>query len=163
MSLASDSKWCDAKVAAPYTGTISAPETRDRIATTMLIATRSLSRPAPILVLAEQSDARGRKPVHDPRHMLDAIFYVARTGCQWRMLPRDFPPWKAVWSRFRRLRDNGLLERLYDALHSLWRRAVNRNEQPTAGIIDSQTVKSTEKGGLLDMTLARRSKAANAI
>lgn len=114
-------------------------------------------------VLDEVSDNRGRKPIHAPRLMMDAVFYLVRTGCQWRMLPKDFPPWKAVWSRFRTLRNNGNLERLYDAIHALWRKAAERNEQPTAGIIDSQAVPTTEKGGLQATTQARKSRGASAI
>lgn len=113
-------------------------------------------------LMNEASDNRGRKAIHDQRLMMDAIFYLVRTGCQWRMLPKDFPPWTAVWSRFRRLRDNGVLERLYDTIHAFWREAAQRGRQPTAGIIDSQSVATTEKGGLQVTTLARRSRAASA-
>ena len=96
-------------------------------------------------LLAKVKDPRGRKPVHSPQAILNAIFYAARTGCQWRQLPKDFPVWTAVWSVFRRLRDSGTLERLYEALFAMWRQLEGRSTSPSAGIIDSQTVKTTEK------------------
>jgi transposase len=112
-------------------------------------------------IWAATRDSRGRKPSIDRRHLLDAVFYLARTGSQWRMLPHDFPAWPAVWSLFRRLRDRGVLERMYDQMHKLWRTLEQRAELPTAGIIDSQTVKTTEKGDLTATTPAKRSKAAS--
>jgi transposase len=94
--------------------------------------------------------------------MLDAVFYVVRTGCQWRALPRDFRRWCSVWSTFRRWREDGTLAMMYDALHAQWRKQAGRKADPTAAIVDSQIVKTSEKGGFLDTKAARGSRGANA-
>lgn len=112
--------------------------------------------------LLARADARGRPKCHSTRTMLDAVMYVLRTGCQWRSLPKDFPPFPAVWSTFRRWRDSGLLERVYGALLELWRTRSGRSSTPSAAVIDSQTAKTTEKGGSVATTAARRRPAGSA-
>jgi transposase len=89
----------------------------------------------------------GRPRVHPVREILNAIFYVLRSGCAWRLLPHDLPPWKTVYHYFRLWRVQGLWERLHAALHAAVRAQVGRGSQPTAAIIDSQSVKTTMVGG----------------
>ena len=81
------------------------------------------------------------------RQTLNAIFYVARTGCQWRYLPTDFPPWQTVSGYFRRWRLSGVWVRLPDRLRGALRAQEGRQRQPSAAIIDSQTVQTTDRGG----------------
>lgn len=82
------------------------------------------------------------------RDILDAIFYVDRTGCQWRLLPHDFPNWKTVYHYFRLWRLSGLWEKLNRLLRALVRKVVGKETEPSAAIIDSQSVKTTEVGGV---------------
>src|SRR3712207_3356998 len=92
-------------------------------------------------------NTRGRPRVHTTRQILDAIFYVLKTGCPWRLLPREFPPWETVYSWFRRWRIDGTWERLNAALCERVRASVGRNVHPSAGVVDSQSAKTTGVGG----------------
>jgi transposase len=89
----------------------------------------------------------GRPRSVDRREILDAILYVLRNGVTWRALPHDFPPWRTVYHYFRLWRLDGTWERLHDALRDQVRAQDGREASPSAAIIDSQSVKTTEKGG----------------
>jgi len=90
---------------------------------------------------------RGRPRLHSPRELLNAVFYVLKSGCPWRLLPRDFPPWETVYHWFRRWRIDGTWEHLNATLREGVRTSLGRNAQPSAGIIDSQSAKTTGVGG----------------
>ena len=92
-------------------------------------------------------NATGRPKMHTTREILDAIFYVLRGGCAWRLLPNDFPPWKTVYHYFRSWRLDGTWERMHSALRKRVRVHLKRNPQPSAAIVDSQSVKTTGVGG----------------
>jgi putative transposase len=86
----------------------------------------------------------GRPRQHSLRELLNAMFYLVRTGCQWRNLPRDFAPWQTVYHYWRKWRRSGFLERLHAHTRETLRQLEGRKRHPSAGIIDSQSVKSTE-------------------
>ena len=87
---------------------------------------------------------RGRPLVHPRRVIVNAILYVNRTGCAWRYLPKDFPPWRTVYGYFAAWRDNGVLQQVHDRLRDAARAAAGRDPQPTAAVIDSQSVRAAD-------------------
>jgi transposase len=89
----------------------------------------------------------GRPRTHDLREILNAIFYLLKSGCQWRMLPHDFPRWPTVYHYFRTWRMDGTWERINRSLLERLRVRLKRDPQPSAGVVDSQSVKSTAVGG----------------
>jgi transposase len=108
----------------------------------------------------------GRKRTIDVREILNGIFYVLSTGCQWQAVPKDLPPKRTVWAYFDLWSWDGTLERIHHALYVQCREQEEREASPTAAIIDSQSVKSAEKGGRMmrmATTRERRSRARSAI
>ena len=105
----------------------------------------------------------GRPPKYDRRELLDAIWYVLRTGIAWRAMPHDFPPWQTVYSYFRQLNRRGIWQRLNTQLREQVRLAEHRERDPSLLIADSQSVKTAEKGGPEALTAASASKDANGI
>jgi putative transposase len=89
----------------------------------------------------------GRPRTHDLREILDAVFYLLKSGCQWCLLPHDFPRWPSVYHYFRAWRIDGTWERINRAIGQRLRVRLNRDPQPSAGVVDSQSVKSTAVGG----------------
>jgi putative transposase len=91
---------------------------------------------------------RGRKRLHSIREILNAIYYIVRAGCAWRMLPHDLPPWETVYHYFRLWRKNEIWIHINAALRTELREAEDRNPQPSAAILDSQSVKMTSIKGI---------------
>lgn len=103
----------------------------------------------------------GRPREHDIRDVINAIFYIIRGGCQWRMLPKDFPPWQTVYDYFLRWRNNGTWDKIHNALREKCREKAGKDVNPSAAIIDSQSVKTVQKGGLVDTMRVRKLKVAS--
>ena len=105
----------------------------------------------------------GRPRAHGKGALLNGILYVLRTGCQWRMLPKDLPPWQTVYYYFRRWGQEGVISRIHTVLREAARKQAEREATPSALIIDGQSVKTTSKEGPVATMPARRSKVESAI
>jgi putative transposase len=89
----------------------------------------------------------GRPREYANRDLADAVFYLLTSGCSWRAIPHDFPPWDSVYGYYRRWQKDGTWQVVHDALRDDCRALEDRTEQPTAAILDSQSVKTTNRGG----------------
>ena len=103
----------------------------------------------------------GRPRSVDMREVVNGILYLNRTGCPWRALPHDLPPWGTVHWFYRRFRIDGVWDEIHDRLREDVRVAAGREPTPSAAVVDSQSVKTTEKGGYTGTTRARKSTAAS--
>src|ERR1700690_70568 len=99
----------------------------------------------------------GRDRSVDMREVVNGVLYLNPNGCAWRSLPHEFPPWGTVWYYFRRFRNDGTWKTIHDALRAKVRNKAGKKKSPSAAILDSQTVKTTEKRGSAGTTRARRS------
>jgi putative transposase len=103
----------------------------------------------------------GRTRSVDMREVFNGIQYLLRTSCSWRQLPHDLPPWGTVHYYCRRFRRDGTWQRIHDSLRERVRVAAGRDAQPSAAVVDAQSVRTTEKGGSTGSTRARKLKAAS--
>jgi putative transposase len=113
--------------------------------------------------LVPEAKPRGRPEKYPKREILNGILYILRGGCAWRLLPHDFLPWQIVYHYFWVWRQDGTWHVMHDLLRGDVRVATGKHRQPSAGIIDSQSVKTTAKGGSTATTPINTSTAANAI
>lgn len=87
----------------------------------------------------------GKSRKHSQEHLVNAVFYVTKTGCQWRFLPKEYPPWKTVYSFYKRAKDKGIWEKVMGDLVKKSRIKMGRKAEPSYSLIDSQSAKTTDK------------------
>jgi putative transposase len=133
---------------------------RQRLAYTTDLTDEEWQVLAPLLP-PEKTGGRPRK--YPMREVLNGIQYVLRSGCAWRLMPHDLPHWQTAYQTFRAWRQGGTWGRMHDQLRGRVRTAMGRHPQPSAAIIDAQTVKTTDQGGPTAMTARRNSMGAHAI
>jgi transposase len=113
-------------------------------------------------LLPARDPRRGGRPrIHQNRPVLDAIFYVLRPGCQWRMIPHDLVPWWTAYRWYRTWAADGTWDRVHDQLRAAVRVAAGKSPDPSAAVLDAQSVKSSEGGQAAGLIWARRSPAAS--
>ena len=94
----------------------------------------------------KRPDPRGAVSKYSKRSIVNAIFYVIRTGVQWRMIPKDMPKWQAVYNHFSRLQERGIWDQVLTALTEKYRFDIGRNPHPSYALIDTQSVKTQYRG-----------------
>jgi putative transposase len=113
--------------------------------------------------LVPAANPGGRPEKYPKREILNGSFSIVRGGCAWRLLPQDLPPWQIVSQYFWRWRQDGTWQRMHALLRGDVRVAAGKRRQPRAGILDSQSVKTTAKGGSAALLPTNRSRGASAI
>ena len=105
----------------------------------------------------------GRRAKYERREILNGVLYLTRNGCAWRALPHDLPPWSLVHYYFWHWKQDGLWRSVHDQLVAASRKQTGHDPQPSAAVLDSQSVKTTEKGGLAATTATKRLRGASGI
>ncbi len=113
--------------------------------------------------LVPAAKTRGRRAQYERREILNGVLYITRNGCAWRALPHDLPPWSLVHYYFWHWKQDQTWQSIHDALRELVRTQMGRHPQPSAAVLDSQSVKTTEKGGRAATTATKRSSGASGI